>query len=152
MPTAILEPAGRFGHIEKVSLMAAECDGPMTPAMLTAAGEVIFGKRWRLPLARALGCNASLIHQFLIGRCHISPELARVVRKLAYLSPTAGIILDKIKVMIPEVEHRQAFRLAKLTAQNLSDAGLLVGREEVPAVIDGHVGWRKREHQHNSPG
>ncbi len=48
----------------------------MTPDLLAAAGEALFGPEWRRPLASALGVDARLVQRWAAGQRGIPPEVA----------------------------------------------------------------------------
>ncbi len=49
----------------------------MTPDLLAAAGEALFGPEWRRPLAAALGVDARLVQRWAAGQREMSDSAIR---------------------------------------------------------------------------
>ena len=55
----------------------------MTPALLRAAGELLFGPRWQAELAREIGVSRSLVLRIMEGERAVTADTwARVVAAL----------------------------------------------------------------------
>ena len=55
----------------------------MTPALLRAAGELLYGPRWQAELAREIGRARSLVARMATGENAVTPDTwARVVAAL----------------------------------------------------------------------
>jgi hypothetical protein len=59
-------------------MMATE----MTPSELIAAGERLFGKYWRKPLAITLRINVSTLRRWATGKVPITPIAALAIEQL----------------------------------------------------------------------
>src|SRR5258705_4947792 len=100
--------------------------GPsMTPAELIAAGELLYGRRWKLPLARTVGYGREALHCYSIGRRLVPPLLAARIRAIVNIGPVGTAIRNSIKKSVPEMPTFTAHRVATQIVLDLTALGLL---------------------------
>jgi len=104
----------------------------MTPAELIAAGELVYGSRWRAPLAKALGLSRRMIYYYLSGERRISEHTAVRIRRLADLGPVGSLIRSLIRRAAPDLPAARAHRMAVQILSDLGGAGFV--QREDPAV------------------
>jgi len=97
----------------------------MTPAELIAAGELLYGRRWKLPLARTVGYGREALHHYSTGRRRIPSLLAARIRAMVDIGSVGTTIRNSIKKSMPEVPMFTAHRAAKQIVLDLSALGLL---------------------------
>ena len=97
----------------------------MTPAELIAAGELLYGRRWKLPLARTVGYGREALHHYSTGRRRIPPLLATRIRTIVNIGPAGAAIRRSIKNSVPELPTFTAHRMARQIVLDLSALGLL---------------------------
>src|ERR1700687_4187149 len=98
---------------------------PMGPAELIAAGELLYGRRWKLPLARIVGYGREALHRYSTGRRRIPPLLAARVRAIVNIGPAGIAIRSSIKNSMPEIPTFTAHRVARQIVLDLTALGLL---------------------------
>ncbi len=98
---------------------------PMTAAEFTAAGELLFGRWFKSPLARALGRNRSMIRKYSSGEQRIRPGLAAEIRAIVNIGPVGTAIRDSIKKSMREIPTFTAHRLAKQILHDLTSMGMV---------------------------
>jgi hypothetical protein len=74
-------------------LLVSSGEEPMRYDELRALAMSIYGKRWRRPLARALGCDKRLIYFFESGERRITPAIAVGVRAESARAGLSGAAL-----------------------------------------------------------
>jgi hypothetical protein len=99
----------------------------MTPAELVIAGEAVYGKRWRTPLARALNLSTRLIRYYERGQRPIREDRAAQIRKLADIGPIGFVIRGSIRKAAPDLPLVRSHKIAIQVLADLSAAGLLAG-------------------------
>jgi hypothetical protein len=97
----------------------------MTPAELAAAGETVYGKRWRRSLAEALSISARMIWFYERGERPIPEERAAQIRKLADIGPIGFAIRASIRKTAPDLPLFRCHRMAAQIVADLSAAGWL---------------------------
>src|ERR1043166_79125 len=102
-----------------------QTEHPMAPAELIAAGELLFGRRWKLPLARIVGYGREALLDYSIGRRRIPTFLAARVRAIVNIGPAGIAIRNSIKKSMPEVATFTAHGVARQIVLDLSALGLL---------------------------
>jgi hypothetical protein len=102
-----------------------QMEPPMTPAELIAAGELLYGRRWKLPLARTVGYGREALHHYSTGGRRISPLLAARIRAIVNIGPAGAAIRRSIKNSMPEMPTFTAHRMAKQIILDLASLGLL---------------------------
>lgn len=100
-------------------------DRPMSAAELVAAGELVFGSRWRTPLAKALGLSDRVIRYYQSGERRISPPIAARVRSLADIGPVGTVIRATVRKVGPGIPPFTAHRIAKQILVDLGSLGML---------------------------
>jgi hypothetical protein len=99
----------------------------MAPDELIAAGELLYGRRWKLPLARVVGYGREALLDYSVGSRRIPSLLAARVRAIVDIG-TAGIaIRSSIKNSMPELPTFTAHRVARQIVLDLTALGLLAG-------------------------
>jgi hypothetical protein len=97
----------------------------MAPDELIAAGELLYGRRWKLPLARVVGYGREALLDYSVGSRRIPSLLAARVRAIVDIG-TAGIaIRSSIKNSMPELPTFTAHRVARQIVLDLTALGLL---------------------------
>jgi hypothetical protein len=96
----------------------------MVPAELIAAGELLYGRRWKLPLARIVGYGREALLDYSTGRRRIPPLLAARVRAIVNIGPAGIAIRSSIKNSMPEIPTFTAHRVARQIALDLTALGL----------------------------
>src|SRR5579862_4524842 len=104
---------------------AGQTETPMTPMELIAAGELLYGRRWKLPLARIVGYGREALLDYSVGTRRIPPFLAARVRAIVNIGPAGIAIRTSIKNSIPELPTFTAHRVAKQVVFDLTALGLL---------------------------
>ena len=102
-----------------------QTEPPMTPAELIAAGELLYGRRWKLPLARTVGYGREALHLYSTGGRRIPPLLAARIRAIVNIGPASATIRRSIKNSMPEMPTFTAHRMAKQIILDLASLGLL---------------------------
>ena len=97
----------------------------MTPAELIAAGELLYGRRWKLPLARTVGYGREALHCYSIGRRRVPPLLAARIRAIVNIGPVGTAIRNTIKNSMPEIPTFTAHRTAKQILLDLISLGMV---------------------------
>jgi hypothetical protein len=97
----------------------------MAPAELIAAGELLYGRRWKLPLARMVGYGREALLDYSAGRRRIPPLLATRVRAIVKIGPAGTAIRISIKNSMPELPTFTAHRVARQIVLDLTVLGLL---------------------------
>ena len=97
----------------------------MTAAEFTAAGELLFGRWFKSPLARALGRNRSMIRKYSSGEQRIRPGLAAEIRAIVNIGPVGTAIRNSLKKSMPEVPPFTAHRMAKIILLDLISLGMV---------------------------
>jgi len=64
---------------------------PMTAAEFTAAGELLYGRWFKSPLARALGRDRNMIRKYSSGEQRIRPRLAAEIRAIVNIGPVGTV-------------------------------------------------------------
>ena len=54
----------------------------MNPASLEKCGRLLFGERWKEPMARALGITGTSVHRYLSGKRRIPDDITKRIGKL----------------------------------------------------------------------
>jgi hypothetical protein len=98
---------------------------PMTPAELSAAGGLPYGRRWKLPLARAVGYAREALHHYSTGGRRIPSLLAARIRAIVNIGPAGTAIRRSIKNSMPEIPTFTAHRVARQIVLDLTALGLL---------------------------
>src|SRR6202040_1636333 len=102
-----------------------QMEPPMTPAELIAAGELLYGRRWKLPLARTVGYGREALHRYSTGGHPIPPPLAPPPRAFVNIGPAGTAIRRSIKNSMPEIPTFTAHRVATQIVLDLTGLGLL---------------------------
>ncbi|MDP4021093.1 hypothetical protein Q8W71_00520 [Methylobacterium sp. NEAU 140] len=80
----------------------------MTPALLAAAGEALFGSEWRRALAAALGVDPRLVQRWASGQREIpgtvAPALLALLRREALGLEGQALALRRAAAAIEEAE------------------------------------------------
>ncbi len=97
----------------------------MTAAEFTAAGELLFGRWFKSPLARALGRDRSMIRKYSSGEQRIRPGLAAEIRTIVNIGPVGTAIRNTIKNSMPEIPTFTAHRTAKQILLDLISLGMV---------------------------
>jgi hypothetical protein len=97
----------------------------MAPAELIAAGELLFGRRWKLPLARIVGYGREALLDYSAGRRRIPRFLATRGRAIVNIGPAGVAIRISIKNSMPELPTFTAHRVARQIVLDLVALGLL---------------------------
>ena len=97
----------------------------MTAVEFTAAGELLFGRWFKSPLARALGRNRSMIRKYSSGEQRIRPRLAAEIRAMVNVGPVGTAIRNSIKKSMPEIPTFTAHRTAKQILLDLISLGMV---------------------------
>jgi len=97
----------------------------MTPAELIAAGQLLYGRRWKLPLARIVGYARESLHHYSAGGRRIPPLLAARIRAMVDIGSVGTAIRNSIKKSMPEIPTFTAHRVAKQIVLDLATLGLL---------------------------
>jgi hypothetical protein len=100
-------------------------ESPMTAEEFTAAGELLFGRWFKSPLARALGRNRSMIRKYSSGEQRIRPGLAAEIRSIVNIGPVGTAIRNSIKKSMPEIPPFTAHRTAKQILLDLISLGMV---------------------------
>lgn len=68
----------------------------MTPALLAAAGELLYGKRWQSDLARDIGRARTVIAEAMAGKRNVTPATwDAVMEALQIRQYEIAVFLDK---------------------------------------------------------
>jgi hypothetical protein len=117
---------------------AGQTETPMTPVELIAAGELLYGRRWKLPLARIVGYGREALLDYSVGRRRIPTFLAARVRAIVNIGPAGTAIRISIKNSIPELPTFTAHRVARQIVIDLAALGLIAenssGDSRVPQL------------------
>ncbi len=97
----------------------------MTPAELITAGELLFGRRWKLPLARIVGYGREALLDYSLGRRRIPSFLAARVRAIVNIGPAGVAIRSSIRNSMPELPTFTAHKVARQIVSDLTALGLL---------------------------
>jgi hypothetical protein len=97
----------------------------MTAAELTAAAELLYGRWFKSPLARALGRHRCMIRKYSSGEQRIRPRLAAEIRAIVNIGPVGTVIRNAIKKSMPEIPTFRAHRMAKQIVLDLTSLGML---------------------------
>src|ERR1700756_3894068 len=97
----------------------------MTPAELIAAGELLFGRRWKLPFARIVSYGREALHHYSTGRRRLPPPLPARIREIVNIGPAGAASRRSIKNSVPELPTFTAHRMARQIVLVLSALGLL---------------------------
>jgi len=108
-----------------VSLMRKKQERPVTPGEFIATGELLFGSRWRTPMAKALGLSDRIIRYYQSGERPISPAIASKVRGLADIGPVGVVIRATVRKVAPEVPPFTAHSIARQIVVDLESLGML---------------------------
>jgi len=100
-------------------------DRPLAPAELIAAGELVFGSRWRTPMAKALGLSDRIIRYYQSGERRIPPAIAAKIRALVNVGPVGTVIRATVRKVAPEVSPYAAHRIARQIVVDLGSLGML---------------------------
>jgi hypothetical protein len=100
-------------------------DRPMSAAELIAAGELLFGSRWRTPLAKALGLSDRAIRYYQSGERRIAPRISARVRSLVDIGPVGIVIRATVRKIGPGIPPFTAHRIAKQVLVDLGSLGML---------------------------
>jgi hypothetical protein len=114
----------------------------MTPAELIAAGQLLYGRRWKLPLARIVGYGREALHCYSIGRRRVPPLLAARIHAIVNIGPVGAAIRNSIKMSMPEVPTFTAHRAAKQILSDLISLGMVA---ENSLNDDEDTGLRRRK-------
>jgi hypothetical protein len=98
---------------------------PMTPAEFTAAGELLYGRWFKSPLARALGRDRNMIRKYSSGEQRIRPRLAAEIRAIVNIGPTGTVIRNTIRKIAPEIQPFMAHKIAKQIVIDLRSLGII---------------------------
>jgi hypothetical protein len=102
----------------------------MTPAELPAAGETVYGRRWRTPLAEALCISARMIRHYERGERPIPEDRATRIRKLADLGPIGFTIRASIRKSMPDLPLFRCHQIAARILADLTAAGWLASNQQ----------------------
>ena len=97
----------------------------MTPAELIIAGELVYGSKWRAPLAKALGFSRRMIYFYLSGERQIPEGIAVRIRRLADLGPVGSLVRSSIRRAAPDLPPGRSHRIAVQVLADLTGAGLV---------------------------
>jgi hypothetical protein len=97
----------------------------MTAAEFTAAGELLFGRWFKSPLARALGRDRSMIRKYSSGKQRIRTRLAAEIRAMVNIGPVGTAIRNSIKKSMPEIPPFTAHRTARQILCDLISLGMV---------------------------
>jgi hypothetical protein len=100
-------------------------ESQMTAEEFTAAGELLFGRWFKSPLARALGRNRSMIRKYSSGEQRIRPGFAAEIRSIVNIGPVGTAIRNSIKKSMPEIPPFTAHRTAKQILLDLISLGMV---------------------------
>jgi len=100
-------------------------DCPITPAEFIATGELLFGSRWRTPMAKALGLSDRIIRYYQSGERPISPAIAAKIRGLAHIGPVGEVIRTTVRKVAPEVPPFTAQLIARHILADLESLGMM---------------------------
>jgi len=106
----------------------------MTAAEFTAAGELLFGRWFKSPLARLLNRDRNTLRKYATGKARIRPSLAAEIRATVNIGPVGRAIRNSIKKSMPEMPTFTAHRMAKQIALDLASLGILA---EIPSSDNG---------------
>jgi hypothetical protein len=117
---------------------------PMTPAELIAAGELLYGGRWKSALARTVNYERESIHAYASGKRRIPPRIAAQIRVIVNIGPVGIVIRSTIRKIVPELPMFTAHRITRQILVDLHSLGILkgdtaVGDQTVPIKIVGNV-------------
>jgi hypothetical protein len=98
---------------------------PMTPAEFTAAGELLYGRWFKSPLARILGRDRSTIRIYSSGKRRIPPRIAAEIRAIVNIGPTGTLIRNTIWKIAPEIQPFMAHKIAKQIVIDLRSLGMI---------------------------
>ena len=97
----------------------------MTPAELAAAGESVYGPRWRTALARDIHRSTRLISYYLRGEHRIPPAVAMQIRAIANIGPIGFIIRHAVRKIAPDLPMFRAHKIAREALKDLTAAGVI---------------------------
>jgi hypothetical protein len=97
----------------------------MTAAEFTAAGVLLFGRRFKSLLARAVNLERTSIQAYAFGKRRIPPRVAAQIRAIVNIGPVGMAIRASIKKCAPELLEFKAHRMAKQIVFDLTALGLL---------------------------
>jgi hypothetical protein len=97
----------------------------MTAAEFTAVGVLLFGRRFKSPLARIVNLERTSIQAYAFGKRGIPPRIAAQLRAIVNIGPVGTAIRTSIKKCIPELSEFRGHRMAKQIMLDLSALGLL---------------------------
>lgn len=97
----------------------------MTAAEFTAAGVLLFGRRFKSPLARVMNLERTSIQAYAFGKRRIPPRIAAQLRAIVNIGPVGTAILSSIKKCVPELSEFRAHGMAKQIVLDLTAVGLL---------------------------
>jgi len=97
----------------------------MTVAELVAAGESLYGSRWRTPLAKAVNIGTRMLWYYERGQRPIPERRAAQIRKLADIGLIGLIIRSSIRKTAPELTRFQSHNIAIEVLKDLTAAGII---------------------------
>jgi hypothetical protein len=100
-------------------------DHPMTAAEFTAAGELLFGRWFKSPLARLLNRDRNMLRKYATGKARIRPRLAAEIRAIVNIGPVGSAIRNSIKKSMPEIPTFRAHGVAKNILLDLTSLGMV---------------------------
>jgi hypothetical protein len=68
-----------------------------------AAGELLFGRWFKSPLARLLNRDRNMLRKYATGKARIRPSLAAEIRATVNIGPVGRAIRNTIKNSMPEI-------------------------------------------------
>jgi len=97
----------------------------MTTAELVAAGESLYGSRWRTPLAKAVNIGTRMLWYYERGLSPIPERCAERIRKLADIGLIGLVIRSSIRRTAPELTRFQSHNVAVEVLKDLKAAGII---------------------------
>jgi hypothetical protein len=97
----------------------------MTTAELAAAGESLYGARWRSPLARTLNLSERMIRYYERNERQIPERTAARIRQLADIGPIGFITRGAIRKAAPDLPLFRSHQIAIRVLADLSAVGVL---------------------------
>jgi len=97
----------------------------MSATELAAAGELLFGSRWRSRLAKVLDLSDRMIRFYESGERRISPAIAARVRNLVDIGPVGTVVRATIRRIEPHILPFTAHLMAKQILIDLASLGML---------------------------
>lgn len=101
----------------------------MTVTELVAAGESLYGSRWRTPLAKELKLSDRIIRYYETGERRIPEHTAARIRQLADIGRVGFIIRGSVRKAAPDLPPFRCHKIAVQVLADLSAGGLLASDE-----------------------